>query len=78
MERRNWIARASADLTGFADNRARIVALHIGKGTGVACDYCHKPISGAQIEYQVEAFVLAGLKALRFHRVCHHLWESHT
>jgi hypothetical protein len=78
MERRNWIARAAVDLSGVADNRSRIVALNIGKGTGAACDYCHKPISAEQIEYQVEAFVLSGLRDLRFHRVCHHLWESHA
>ena len=78
MERRNWIAVAAAGITGVADNRSRIVALKSGKGSGAPCVYCHKPISADQIEHEVEALVLAGLKTLRFHRVCHHLWESQT
>jgi hypothetical protein len=76
MDSRNWIARAAAHSGGVVNNRARIMALNVGKGTGAECAYCHKPITCEQIEYQVEAFVLSGLRTLRLHRLCHHLWES--
>jgi hypothetical protein len=29
------------------------------------------------IEHRVQAIVLGSMRTLHFHRICHHLWESH-
>ena len=75
METFNWLARATPHLEQTADG-ARIITLNVGKGTGAECAYCHKTIDPTQLDYTVEAFVLAGLRTLHFHRACHHLWEN--
>jgi hypothetical protein len=45
-------------------------------GTGGLCAYCHKRIDAGAVEYEVEAYVAAGLRTLHFHRICLHLWEE--
>ena len=72
----NWISRTTADTPTPIENRARIMYLQVGVGDGAECDYCHKKILPEAVEHKVEALVLGGQRTLRFHRVCHHLWES--
>jgi hypothetical protein len=75
MSTSRWIEGAKA---GDIDNRARIMTLTVTDGSGVECAYCHKPIEPGAVEHQVEAFVLARLRVLHFHRLCQHLWETRT
>jgi hypothetical protein len=50
--------------------------MDVGAGTGGHCAYCEKEIQPQSVEYEVEAYVGAGLRTLHFHRVCLHLWEA--
>lgn len=74
MRSPNWLARTQA---AYVDSRTQIVAIRVGKGSGEECAYCHKPITPDSVEYAVEAIVLGGPRTLHFHRLCHHIWESH-
>ena len=51
-------------------------ALLLPPGTGGQCAYCHKRIDRETVEYEVDAYIPAGLRTLHFHRVCLHLWEE--
>ena len=44
-----------------------------GYGSGTKCVVCGKPITGSQVEYEVEDPVDAAL--LGFHLDCHELWQ---
>jgi hypothetical protein len=70
----NWLAGTQA---AHVESRAQIVAITVGAGSGGECAYCHKPILREDVEYAVEAIVLGGPRTLHFHRLCHHIWESH-
>jgi hypothetical protein len=50
--------------------------MSINAGTGGPCAYCEKEIQTQSVEYEVDAYVGAGLRTLHFHRVCLHLWEA--
>jgi hypothetical protein len=58
------------------ENRAGVVRVSVGSGTGGECAYCHKRIDPQTVEYEVDAYIPAGLRTLHFHRVCLHLWEE--
>ena len=72
----SWIKRAHA-AAAAPENRTRILAVAREHGTGNECAYCHKPIQPSAVEHRIEAIVLGAVRTLHFHRVCHHLWESH-
>ena len=74
MNPMNWMPQSMDARTANFENRARIVRLTIDRGHGAECAYCHKRIGAEEPDYEVEAFVLAGLRTLHFHRACHHLW----
>jgi hypothetical protein len=73
MNTSSWIERSEPVRV---DNRARILALTVRTGTGIECAYCHKPIGAEAVEHEVEAFVMARMRVLHFHRICQHLWET--
>jgi len=50
--------------------------MSVNAGTGGLCAYCEKEIQTQSVEYEVDAYVGAGLRTLHFHRVCLHLWEA--
>ena len=58
------------------ENRTRVVRMGVGSGNGDYCAYCHKQINADAVEYEVDAYVAAGLRNLHFHRICFHLWET--
>lgn len=58
------------------ENRAGVVRVSVSAGTGGQCAYCHKRIDRETVEYEVDAYIPAGLRTLHFHRVCLHLWEE--
>lgn len=58
------------------ENRAGVVRVSVSSGTGGQCAYCHKRIDRETVEYEVDAYIPAGLRTLHFHRVCLHLWEE--
>jgi hypothetical protein len=72
----NWLSKTTADPATRIENRARIVRLTVGVGDGTECDYCHKEILPEAVQYEVDAVLLGGERTIRFHRLCHHLWES--
>jgi len=73
----NWIWRGLQPAAPPAiENRARIVRMTVNAGTGGPCAYCDKEIQTQSVEYEVDAYVGAGLRTLHFHRVCLHLWEA--
>jgi hypothetical protein len=72
----HWISRALALARTPVENRARVVRMSVTSGTGEYCAYCHKRIDASAVEYEVEAYVAAGLRTLHFHRICLHLWEE--
>jgi hypothetical protein len=73
----NWIWRGLQPAAPPAiENRGRIVRMDVSAGTGGHCAYCEKEIHPQSVEYEVEAYVGAGLRTLHFHRVCLHLWEA--
>jgi hypothetical protein len=72
----NWISRAMSIATVPLENRSRVAQMSVGAGTGSACAYCQKRIEPESVEYEVDAYVAAGLRTLHFHRVCLHLWEA--
>jgi len=73
----NWIWRGLQPAAPpVIENRARIVSMAVSRGTGGRCAYCEKEIQPQSVEYEVEAYVGAGLRTLHFHRVCLHLWEA--
>jgi hypothetical protein len=59
---------------GFSevDRRRLVRKLWAGYGTGNRCDYCSRPITAADVEFEVE--LASGV--FRFHRACQSLWES--
>ena len=77
MNNVNWITRSQHGSSALLENRARILAVSAQPGTGSDCAYCHKTIAPTSIEHRVQAIVLGSIRTLNFHRVCHHLWESH-
>lgn len=76
MNTANWIARALPSAPAPVENRAAVVRVSAGYGTGRQCAYCHKRIDRETVEYAVDAYIAAGLRTLHFHRVCLHLWEE--
>jgi len=78
----NWFSKAALHSIPPTENRARVVRVATGPGTGESCAYCYKQIDGQAVQYAVDAYIAAGvLRTLHFHRVCLHLWEallSHT
>jgi len=73
----NWIWRGLQPAAPpVIENRARIVRMNVNTGTGGPCAYCEKEIQRESVEYEVDAYVGAGLRTLHFHRVCLHLWEA--
>jgi hypothetical protein len=54
------------------DRRTLVRRLWAGYGSGARCEYCGGEIGPGAVE--LEAETEAG--NLRFHRACHHLWES--
>jgi len=72
----NWIARALSLAAAPIENRARVVRMSIGPGTGGSCAYCHKRIEPESVDYAVDAYVATRLRSLHFHRICLHLWEA--
>jgi hypothetical protein len=75
MSTSRWIEFQARRSMQF-DNRSRILALTVRTGTGSECAYCHKPIDAETLEHEVQAFVLAEVRVLHFHRICQHLWET--
>lgn len=73
----SWISRSPHGPGAFFENRMRILAVTTGDGTGNDCAYCHKRIDPMSVEHRVEAIVVGKVRTLHFHRICHHLWESH-
>jgi hypothetical protein len=73
----SWIARSQDGRAAFFENRTRILAVTTERGTGRNCAYCDKKIEPMSVEHRIEAIVRGGVRTLHFHRVCHHLWESH-
>jgi len=73
----SWIRRVPDGSAVFLENRTRTLTVTEGHGTGHDCAYCHRTIEPAAVERCVQASVLGGVRTLHFHRVCHHLWESH-
>jgi hypothetical protein len=45
-----------------------------GAGDGQPCSLCDRPIDAQQIEYELQ-FNAQPAAVLRFHRVCHEMWE---
>lgn len=76
MDLPNWISRAVRSSAVQIENRARVLRMDVDSGNGDYCAYCHKQINADDTEYDVDAYVAAGLRNLHFHRVCFHLWES--
>jgi hypothetical protein len=72
----HWIARAAPEALAGVGNRATVIGLSVGDGSGAECDYCHKTIGAGAVEFKVEAIFHAELRTLHFHRICHHMWES--
>jgi hypothetical protein len=77
MDNVSWIAKLQDAGAGFFENRTRILAVTTERGTGQNCAYCYKAIDPMSVEHRIEAIVRGGVRTLHFHRVCHHLWESH-
>lgn len=77
MDNRSWIEKSQDGRAALLENRARILTVTAAPGTGNDCAYCHKTIAPVSVEHRVEATVLGKVRTLHFHRVCHHLWESH-
>jgi len=48
--------------------------LWAGPGDGRPCSLCDRPIDPRQIEYELE-FPLIPEMQMRFHRICHQVWE---
>lgn len=76
MNKPDWIRRAPPAALAGIENRARILSLVVGPGTGAICSYCNKVIDAKAVQYNVEAYVTTLVRTLHFHRHCHHLWES--
>lgn len=72
----SWVASARGAAAALG-NRTTILAVTQGHGSGGECAYCHKPIEPSAVEHRIEALVSGAVRTLHFHRVCHHLWESH-
>lgn len=77
MSSLGWMARAQDRDAALLENRTRVLAVTAGRGSDSECAYCHKSIAPTSIEHRIQAIVLGRLRVLNFHRICHHLWESH-
>ena len=77
MDNLNWLAKSQHGRATALENRTRILAVSTQPGTGAECAYCSKTITATSVEHWVQAIVRGGVRTLRFHRGCHHLWESH-
>jgi len=44
-------------------------------GSGLPCALCSRPITPAQIEYEVECSVAGEAQTFRFHLDCQHAWN---
>jgi hypothetical protein len=78
MNENHRSTRAAPVKPAGLENRAKMIALVVTRGTGAICSYCHRRIDETAIEYEVEASVLTTIRKMHFHRLCHHLWESMT
>lgn len=47
-----------------------------GRGSGLACSLCDRPILESDPEMELEFEGTATARALRFHLQCHSIWES--
>jgi hypothetical protein len=47
-----------------------------GPGAGFDCSLCGRPITHAQVEYELQFSVFPKLVTCRFHRECHEAWEE--
>lgn len=72
----SWISRAGPQATLGIQNRAQVVRKRIRLGANEECAYCRKRVAADAVEFEVEAYVPAGLRTLHFHRVCLPLWEG--
>jgi len=77
MESLSWMAKLQQGRAGSFENRTRVLAVTTERGTGRNCAYCDKRIDPLSIEHRIQAIVRGAVRTLHFHRVCHHLWESH-
>jgi hypothetical protein len=77
MDNLNWMAKLHDGRAVSFENRTRILAVTTARGTGGNCAYCGKRIDPLSVEHRIQAIVRGGVRTLHFHRVCHHLWESH-
>ena len=73
---KNTVAMRSGDDAAWMELALEQARMAASAGTGGHCAYCEKEIHPQSVEYEVEAFVGAGLRTLHFHRVCLHLWEA--
>ena len=46
-----------------------------GKGAGKSCALCDKPIGANESELEVEQSIDGAARPLRFHVLCHSLWQ---
>lgn len=78
MSDSSWITKSAAGQEAYLDNRMRIITVSEQDGAGRECAYCGKLIYHGTVARRVKAILPAGIRTLRFHRVCHHLWETGT
>ena len=76
MNADSWIMHALPRASTGGNEERGLVRLQVGLGSGAECDYCHGAIGPNEVEFEVETFVLCGLRTLHFHRACHHQWEA--
>jgi hypothetical protein len=76
MNSSHWMMRAGPEALAGVGNRAAVIETNALSGSGAECDYCHRPIDPQAIEHQVTVRRFTELRTLRFHRLCHHMWET--
>jgi len=76
MDTPSWISRARPYAAPPVQHRAQLVRKRIGLGANEECAYCRRRIEADAVEFEVEAYVPAGLRTLHFRRVSLPLWEA--